>query len=77
MTLACNLWKTVKSELTKVLQQRKIDSAFISSRTEELEVINKEKGLAHPNPDRQTIIREKDRNGRVVVGPLKKRLKLC
>ncbi len=70
LRFACDLHTQVQDTLEKALQQRHDDSAFIRNRTVELEAKTRAAKTPYNDPSRQTIIGEKDQNGRVIVGPL-------
>lgn len=70
LKFACDMYNEVGGKLEEVLQQRKLDEAFIRDKTAVLEAKNQRLGYSYEDPKRKTIIGEKDSSGRVIVGSL-------
>lgn len=67
LTFTCEVYQAVKGHLRQVLEQRKIDRAFIDETTLNLVVEGKGKGWL--DPDYPTVLTRRNAQGQVVVGP--------
>ena len=71
LAFMCQLYDRVKSELYKVLTQRREDRQFIDKTTSVLADFNRERNIDFLSEAYKTIIGKADLTGRVVVGPLR------
>lgn len=65
----CELYDLVKTDLNKVLNQRKVDREYIDQQTKACFEFNKFLKRDFLSPDYKTIIGFEDSSGRIVVGP--------
>lgn len=68
LTAVCAVYRTVRGQLRRVLDQRAADRAFVDAGTRACAQANA--GLAVDDPRYRTVLGERDDQGRVVVGPL-------
>ena len=66
----CELYDSVKDELSTVLKRRILDRQFIDERVKALYHYNKEHGLEVDSSEYETILGLEDSEGRIVIGPL-------
>jgi malate synthase len=64
------LYKSIESDLSQVLEQRIVDRKFIDDRVKAFSEFNQKMGREISDPDYQTILGLEDGKGRVVIGPL-------
>lgn len=64
------LYKQIKPELVRVLNQRIEDRKFIDERCRALSEYNSEFGISVTDEDYKTVLGLEDKDGRIVVGPL-------
>lgn len=67
LAAVCEVYRGVRYELTRVLDQRDIDLAFVDAQTVAARAANA--GVAVGDPAYRTAIGARDRRGRIVVGP--------
>lgn len=68
LRFVCDVYDATKGHLADILEQRAVDRAFIDAGVEECVEANE--NIDYLSPDYETIIGRKDKDGRVVVGPL-------
>lgn len=66
----CDIYQEIKPNLSKVLKQRIKDREFIDQRTKATYTYNSENDLGFTTSAYQTLIGQKDSEGRTVIGPL-------
>ena len=70
LNFLCELYKTLKPELSQILAQRIVDREFLDSRTKACYQLNKFLHIDFLSPDYHTALGHEDGNGRIVMGPL-------
>jgi malate synthase len=68
LEVVVEVYRTIAAPLSAVLEQRKVDRAFVDDVTASLVAPNAR--VAYTDPAFQTVIGAKDASGRVVVGPI-------
>ncbi len=68
LQVVVDVYRAVAEDLKQVLAQRATDRAFVDATT--LRLVQENDGLAVHDPSYQTVIGQRDANGRLVVGPL-------
>jgi hypothetical protein len=71
MEFLLDLFKKVSPELKQVLRQRRLDREFLDQRTRALAQYNSEHHRAVTSNDYKTVLGLEDKEGRIVVGPLR------
>ena len=67
LTAICDVYREVREHLAAVLEQRRVDRAFVDARTLVHVDNNRDKRVV--DPDYHSVIGERDPSGRIVVGP--------
>lgn len=67
LAFVVEVYEAVKGHLAQVLDQRKVDRAFIDRQT--LALTERNQGRPYHAPDYETVIGQRDGAGRLVVGP--------
>jgi malate synthase len=70
MAFLIELYERVQQSLFDVLEQRKLDRAFVDARTKACVELNRTLNIDFTDPKYQTVIGHEDSRGRIVVGPL-------
>ncbi len=65
----CELYQSVKPELTQVLRQRQLDRDFLDQRTRACFELNKTLNIDYLSSDYHTVLGQEDAQDRIVVGP--------
>jgi malate synthase len=68
LAFVCDLYRAMKEPLSQVLEQRRIDRAFIDEVVAECALKNE--GVPYRSAEYATVIGQRDESGRLVVGPL-------
>lgn len=64
------LYRETRSDLGRILRQRRLDRDFLDARTRACAELNRRRGVEISDPDYQTVIGLEDAEGRIVIGPL-------
>lgn len=66
LAFVCALYQKNREALNRILEQRKIDRAFMDRET--LACVERNRGVAYTSPDYETVLGKKNEEGRVVIG---------
>lgn len=69
LQVVASVYRAVRAQLADVLQQRKVDRAFIDAETERCRAINAAQGARVSDTSYASVVGAKNSNGEVLVGP--------